>query len=170
MKIPLSILLVTICGVVLVQAAPPTDQSINEMLRVVQVEKMLNQMLTQMDAGMKSGVEQALQQSLHGQELTPAQKAAVDNFRQKVSATMKEELSFAKMKDLYVQVYRETFTQEEVNSIIAFYGSAAGKAMVEKIPVAMQKAGTLMQARIGPMTQKIQAMQEEFLKEMSKTK
>jgi uncharacterized protein len=170
MKIPLSIALVAIAGVVLVQAAPPTDESINEMLRVVQVEKMLNQMLTQMDSGMKTGVEQALQQSLHGQELTAAQKTAVENFRQKVSAIMKEELSFAKMKDLYAQVYRETFTQEEVNSIIAFYGSAAGKAMVEKIPVAMQKAGTLMQARIGPMTQKIQAMQEEFLKEMSKTK
>src|SRR6266436_2887669 len=141
MKILLTVTLVTICSAVVIQAATPTDESINEMLKVVQVEKMLNQMMGQMDSGMKTGMEQALQQSLHGKALTAEQKTAIENFRQKVSAIMKEELSFQKMKDLYVQVYRETFTQEEVNSIIAFYGSPAGKAMVEKIPVAMQKAG-----------------------------
>ena len=42
--------------------------------------------------------------------------------------------------------------------------------MVEKVPVAMQKAGTLMQARIGPMTQKLQAMAEQFQKDVEKAK
>ena len=74
------------------------------------------------------------------------------------------------MEDVYLQVYRETFTQEEITSIIAFYSSPAGKAMVEKVPVAMQKAGTLMQARIGPMTQKLQAMIEQFQKDVEKAK
>ena len=48
--------------------------------------------------------------------------------------------------------------------------SPAGKAMVEKVPVAMQKASTLMQARIGPMTEKVQAMVEQFQKDLQKAK
>ena len=137
-------------------AAPPSDQSIEQMMRVMQVERMLNQMLTQMEAGMQTGMEQGLQQSLQGKTATDAQKAQIAEFQKKLSGILKDELSFAKMKDVYLQVYRETFTQEEITSIIAFYSSPAGKAMVEKVPVAMQKASTLMQARIGPMTQKLQ--------------
>lgn len=152
------------------QAAPPTDQSIEKMMSVMQVEKMLNQMMTQMEAGMQSGMEQSLQQSLHGTPPTPAQKAQADQFQKKLGGILRDELSFAKMKDIYLQVYRETFTQQEIDSIIAFYGSPAGKAMVEKVPVAMQKASTIMQSRMGPLMQKIQAMTEQFKTDVEKTK
>ena len=161
---------VLLCAGFTVRAAPPSDQSINDMMNAIHVEQMLNQMLTQMDAGMKTGMEQGVQQSVKGKELTPSQRQTIDACHQKMSAMMKEELSLAKTKDIYVQVYRETLTQEEVNSIIAFYSSPAGKAMVEKIPVAMQKAGTIMQSRMAPLTQKMQAIQEECMKELSKTK
>ncbi|MDQ3199965.1 MAG: DUF2059 domain-containing protein [Verrucomicrobiota bacterium] len=153
-------------GLVTAQAAPPSDQSIEQMLNAVHVQAMLDQMMTQMDAGMQQGMQQALK----GKAPTPAQRAKMEEFQKKISALMKEELSFAKTKDIYLQVYRETFTQEEVNSIIAFYSSPAGKAMVEKLPVAMQKAGALMQARMGPMMEKLQGMMETFQKDMEKTK
>ena len=170
MKNRISFVLVFLCAAASVHAAPPSDQSINKMMSALQVEAMLSQALQQMDGNIAKGMEQGLQQSIQGKELTAAQKTAVENFKNKLSATMKEELSLAKVKEIYVQVYRETLTQEEVDSILAFYGSPAGKAMVEKMPAAMEKASTLMQARIGPMAKKLQAMQEEFVKELAKTK
>ncbi len=151
-------------------AAPPSDQSIEQMLNVMHVQTMLEQMLTQMDSGMQQGMEQGLQQSLKGKEPSAAQKAKIAGFQKKLSGIMKDELSYAKMKDVYLKVYRETFTQEEINSIITFYSSPAGKALVEKVPVAMQKAGALMQERIAPMAQKIQTMTEDFQKEVAATK
>jgi hypothetical protein len=154
----------------LVRAAPPSDQSINEMMSVMQLEALLNQALKQMDEGISKAMEQGLQQATKGKALSPAQKTAVENFRAKFSAAMKEELSFPKVKDIYVQAYRESFTPEEVNAIVAFYKSPAGKAITEKNPAAMQKANGLMQARIGPMTLKLQTMQEEFVKELARTK
>ena len=157
-------------GVVAVQAAPPSDSSIEQMMNVLQVQKMLDQMMTQMDAGMRTGMEQGLQQSMRGKTTTDAQKVQIAELQKKISGIIKGELSFAKMKDIYLQVYRETFTQDEINSIIAFYSSPAGKAMVEKVPVAMQKAGLLMQGRIEPMTQKLQGMMEQFQKEVEKAK
>jgi len=157
-------------SVIGVKAVPPSDQSIEQMMTVMQVQKMLDQMMTQMDAGMRTGMEQGLQQSLQGKTPTEAQKAQIADFQKKLSGILKDELSYAKMKDIYLQVYRETFTQDEINSIIAFYSSPAGQAMVEKVPIAMQKASTIMQARIGPMTQKVQAMMEQFQKDVQKTK
>ena len=153
------VVLALIGSVVAAPAAPPSDQSIEQMMSVLHVQTMLDQMLGQMDTGMRNGLQQGLQQ-----------KEQVTQFQNKLTAMMKDELSYAKMKDIYLQVYRETFTQEEISSIIAFYSSPAGKAMVEKIPLAMQKAGTLMQARIGPMTEKLQGLMEQFQKDLEKTK
>lgn len=151
-------------------ATPPTDQSIEQMMNVMQTEKMLNQMVAQMTAAMPKGIEQGLQQSLHGKAITPEQKAKVDAFQKKLMAMFLEELSYAKTKDLYLQVYRETFTQEEVASIIAFYSTPGGRAMVEKMPAVMQKASALMQARLGPFAQKMQALMEDFAKDLDPKK
>jgi len=164
MKVNSLFVFVLIAAAGLLQAAPPSDQSINEMMQVLQSEKMFDAMVAQMEAGMKTGMEQGLQ----GKKLSPEQRASVEKLQGQMSAMIKEELSFAKTKDFYVQAYRDTFTQEEVNSIIAFYSSPAGKALVEKIPLAMQKAGSLMQARIAPMIAKLQKMQEDFAQDIGK--
>jgi uncharacterized protein len=168
MKCGITFAVIFLCASI-AQAAPPSDESINQMMSVMHLETMVDQMVSQMDAGMKTGMEQGLQQSLHGRELSAGQRAAIDKFKDRLGAMLKEELSTSKLKDIYLQAYRETLTQEEVNSIIAFYSSPTGKAVVEKIPLAMQKAGALTQARIGPMVQKMQVMQEDFVKELAKT-
>lgn len=152
------------------RAAPPSDQSIEQLLRVMQVETMFNEMMSQMDSAMRTGMEQGVQESLKGKPPTPAQQAQIDTFQKKFSAAIKDELSYPKLKDVYLQVYRETFSQEEINGIIAFYGSPAGQAMVKKTPGAMQKASALMQTRIAPMTQKLEGMMQQFQKDMEKTK
>ncbi|MDQ2824560.1 MAG: DUF2059 domain-containing protein [Verrucomicrobiota bacterium] len=169
MKYGITFALVFACALV-AEAAPPSDQSINEMMNVMQLEGLLNQALKQMDEGIAKGMEQGLEQATKGKELSPAQKTAVENFRKKFSATMSEELSLAKVKSFYVQAYRDSFTQEEVNAIITFYKSPAGKAIVDKNPTVMAKAGALTQVRIDPLTQKLRTMQEEFVRELSKTK
>ena len=151
-------------------AVPPTDESVNEMMKAMQLQKLLNQALNEMEQGMAKGMEQGLQKSMQGKELNPAQKTAVEAFRKKFTTTVNEELSFAKVKDIYQQAYRETFTQEEVSAIIAFYKSPAGTAVVEKYPVAMQKANGLMQARISPLTLKLQGMLDDFIRQMAITK
>jgi hypothetical protein len=83
---------------------------------------------------------------------------------------MKEELSWDKLKDGFIQVYRDTFTQEEMDGIIAFYKSPAGQAFVDKQPALMKNTMALMQQRMGPMMQKIQQMTEETAKEIKAAK
>jgi hypothetical protein len=85
-----------------------------------------------------------------------------------MSDEVKSELSWEKMRDLYQQVYAETFTQEEVDGLIAFYESPAGKAFVAKMPTVMQKSMVLMQQRMAPMVQRLQQSLQETVLEVQK--
>ena len=158
--------LIFLCTIVSARAVPPSDESILKMMKVLQLQTTLDQMAAQMEVGMKSG----LQQWKQGKELTPMQTAQLGQLETRMSAIVKEELAFDKLKDIYLQVYRETFTQEEVDGINAFYSTPAGQAMVEKIPAATKKASTLLQTRMGPMIQKVKLMQQQFMKEQSEKK
>ena len=149
------------CSVVAAQAAPPSDESLLKMMNALQLQTTLDQMVAQMDSGMKA----ALKETMKGKELNPLQTAELGQLQLKMSATIKEDLAFAKVKDVYLQVYRETFTQDEVNGINAFLTSPAGKAMLTKIDGATRKASELLQQRMGPTLQKIKVMQHQFIQE-----
>jgi uncharacterized protein len=148
-------------------AASPSEQTINEMITMMQLEGLLKRALEQMNEGMNKGMEASMSKATSGRELTPAQKAAVEDFRKKYNATMAEGLSLAQIKSMYAQAYRDSFTQDEINGVVAFYKSPAGKAVIEKNPVVMQKAAALTEARITVLTQKLDTMQFEFFKQFS---
>lgn len=148
------------CSVAAAHAAPPSDESILKMMNALQLHVTLDQMVAQLDSGMKAGMKELAK----GKELDPVRTAELGQLQSRISATIKDEFSFARMKDIYLKVYGEMFTQEEVNAINAFYASPAGKAMIEKIPLATKKATPLLHERMNLTTQKIKAMQQEFIK------
>jgi hypothetical protein len=151
------------CSVVAAHAARPSDESLLKMMNSLQLPVTLDQMVAQVDAGMKAGMKELAK----GKELDPLRTAELGQLQSRISATIKDEFSFAKMKDIYLKVYGEMFTQEEVNAINAFYASPAGKAMIEKIPLATKKATPLLHERMSLTTQKIKIMQQEFMKEQN---
>jgi len=152
-----------------VQAAPPSESSVEEMLKCLQVDKLLTQALGQMTDGMNKAMEQKLQATVGSRDLTSTQKAAIDKFRKKFAQTIQDDMSPGKVRAIYLQCYKETFTQDEVDGIIAFYKSPAGTAISEKYPQVMQKAQTMMQARIAPMSSKVQVAMDDMIKELENT-
>jgi hypothetical protein len=165
MKIPSILLLLAVLTFsISTQAAPPSDQSINQLLQLTKVDKQMDSVFTQMDGMMKT----SLQQATKGKQLSADEQAVLDRQQAKMAGIMKEELSWEKMKGLYVQVYRETFSQEEIDGLIAFYQTPVGQSFVSKQPELMKRTLTIMQQRMGPMMQRIQKMTEETALEMKK--
>ena len=148
------------------QAAPPSDASINKLLEVSKAGKLMDSVWAQMDGFMKT----SMQQVTKGKPLSADEQAIMDKQQAKIIAVMKDELSWAKIKDGFVQVYRETFSQEEIDGIIAFYQSPAGQAFIDKQPALMKNTMAFMQQRMGPIMQKIQQMAEETAKELAAAK
>ena len=79
---------------------------------------------------------------------------------------MKELLDWKKLEPMYVRIYQKTFTQPEVDGMIAFYKTPAGQAVMSKMPAAMQNTIDEMQSAMGPVMQKMQQMQQDVVAEI----
>jgi hypothetical protein len=167
MKIPSTLLLLAVLTFsISTPAAPPSDQSINQLLQLTKVDKLADSVFTQMDGMMKASIQQATK----GKPLSADEQAVLDRQQAKMAGIMKEELSWAKMKDLYVQVYRETFSQEEIDGLIAFYQTPVGQSFVRKQPELTKRTMAILQQRMAPMMQRIQKMSEATALELQKAK
>jgi uncharacterized protein len=146
-------------------AALPSTASVEHLLALTGSQKMLDGVYQQMDGFMRSTMNQELAKN---PKLTSADREKIqkntDAFAKKLTDIYREELSWAKLEKMYVQIYSETFSQEEVDALIAFYESPAGKTYVEKMPLVLQKAMGEMQQLIGPIMEKVRASTQEFAK------
>jgi hypothetical protein len=126
----------------------------------------MDSVLAQMEGAMKA----SLQRLTKGRPLSAEEQATLDQQQAKMSAIMKEELSWDKVKDQYVQAYREMFTQEEIDGLIAFYQTPAGQSLVNKQPELAKRTMTILQQRMAPVMQRIQKMSEAAASELKKAR
>jgi len=166
-KIPSTLLLLAVLTFPFsTPAAPPSDQSIYKLLQLTKVDWQMDSVLAQMDGAMKANMQRLTQ----GKPLSADEQAILDKQQAKMAGIMREELSWDKVKDQYVQTYREMFSQEEVNGLIAFYQTPVGQSLVSKRPELTKRTMTILQQRMAPVMQRIQKMSEETAAELKKTK
>lgn len=132
-------------------AQVPSDAQLDELFRVTRVESLLADTVKQLDGNMRAGVQQALSQAQVPPALVPEVNKVVDATLPKAIQRAQEHLSWVNMKPKYVQLYRETFTQQEVEGMISFYNSPSGQSVINKMPVLMQKAMGMTQQMIIPL-------------------
>jgi len=132
-------------------AQAPSDASIDRLLTLMNAQSNV----TNMQAAMDRMGQTMLQQS--GVPATAQAQASHD----RVMAIVREEMSWEKFKPKIMQVYRDTFTQEEIDGLIAFYESPAGRAYIAKVPVVAAKTMELAQQQMQLLLPKIKAAAEE---------
>ena len=131
--------------------APPSDTSIQELGTLAHSQELFNGMKPQVDAMIASSLKEASQ----GQDITPERQAILDRMREKMQAAVGEFFNADALQRLHVRVYQATYTQDEVDGLIAFYKTPAGQALVNKGPLLMQNTMDEMRALMRPMTQRI---------------
>ncbi len=144
-----------------VLAAEPTTETVEKLLVVTKSQVLVEQMYGYFEGAMRAGMQQAL----GGQRLTDKQQAVLDRAPAEFAAVLRQELSWDKIRPIQVGIYRETFTQDEINGLIAFYESPVGKAFVDKMPAVMQRSNQLMQVLAAPMAEKMRAAMERAVAE-----
>jgi hypothetical protein len=139
--------------------ATPSVESLDTLLVVSKTESLINSMYAQIEQLMA----QTMQQAIAGKTLTAEQREAVEAAPKQFVEIMKNELSWANMKPMYINIYQETFSQDEIDGLIAFYRSPAGAAFIDKMPLVLQKTNVAMQSRIPPLLEKMKAAREKVL-------
>lgn len=135
----------------------PSEESVRHLLEVMQAQKIVQTLSAQMDGMFDSMVKKQLE----GQDVTPEQRQAIEARRKAASDMVKELLSWDSMESLYLKVYEDTFTQDEIDGMVAFYSSPAGRAVIAKMPLAAKNSLSEMQQRMQQMIPKLQQMAKE---------
>lgn len=142
-------------------AAPVSQESIEALLAETKAESLIESLYGSIEQSIRAG----MQQSVAGKKLTPEQQRAIEMAPAKLMAVLKTELNWTRMKPLYVQVYKESFTQEEIDGLLAFYRSPAGQAFVNKMPVVMQRSMQISQSQMQALAPKLQEAMKQLMQE-----
>jgi hypothetical protein len=137
---------------------------IDELMQLTNMNHLMDQMLSQMTQRMKTSASEQ-EDTLN---LTPAQKTVYENYQQKISQLITDSVNWDKMKPIMVQVYSETYTDQELDGILTFYRSPAGKAMVAKSPQLMTKTMTLMMEQMKTLQPQIEQLTKDMATQIQK--
>jgi len=147
-------------------AVPASSDSVETLLTVMKTEAMLDSMYASMEQIMR----QSMQQAAGGKPMTPEQRRVLDAVPGKFVTVMKSELTWEKLKPQFVQLYLETFDQEEIDGLLAFYRSAGGQAFINKMPTVMQKSMAIAQSQMQTLLPKMKAAIEQAVSDAKLTK
>jgi len=146
--------------------APASDASIRELLELTNAQQMLDGMKGQMTAMMNS----AMQNATKDQTITAERQAILDRMSAKMSAVVTDMLNWDDLLPMYLRTFRASFTQDEIDGVIKFYKSPAGRAYVNKLPLVMQNLMGEMQGFVKTMQEKMAAIQKESMQELKDLK
>lgn len=144
-----------------VLATPASDADINRLLAASRAQTMLDAMLPQMEA-MQA---QQFAQLTRDQPLMPEQKAQVQRIQQRTSQTLREALSWSQMRPMYVDLYKKSFSKEDVLAMAEFYESPAGQSLLDKTPQLIQNLMMAIQQKMTPLLAELEKDLDAIIQE-----
>ncbi len=163
-SLSLLILLISmaIAGMLYAEAPAPTDShkaAALKLLEVTHTAELLNQTAAQM-TGMFSAMSQR-------PDISEPQKKTIQSYQQKASELLKTELTWDKLKDEFVALYTEVYTENELLELTKFYETPLGKKMLAKTPELMARSMQISQKHVQLLVPKMQQLMMQMGKELS---
>jgi hypothetical protein len=148
-----------LCGPAL--AAEPSEASIEALLVATKAEAMMETIYGNLEQSMRQGMQIAAT----GRTLSDEQQRILQVAPREFATVMRQEFTWAKLRPVYVSVYKETFDQDEIDGLLAFYRSRIGQAFVDKMPQVMLRSTAGVQGLMAPLGEKMRAAMERALAE-----
>ena len=136
-------------------------QAVDEMLSISRVDKMIEPMM--------ENVMSVMQQQMSQVEIPEDKMPIVEKYNQKIIDTLRQEMRWERMKDDFVNLYLEVYTEEEIRGLTEFYKSPLGQKMLDKMPELMQASLQISQGLLQQTLPKIQQLSQEMALELQGT-
>lgn len=145
---------------------PASEASIRELIEVTQSRKMLDGLMAQTAIMLKAQI----QQSIPGKKYTAKQQEILNEMQNKIVAVFIDEMKWESLEPMFVDIYKKSFTQSDMDDMISFYKSKAGQNMIAKMPLVMQNTMQAMQGRMALLMPKLEKIQNETITQMKAAK
>jgi hypothetical protein len=103
-----------------------------KLLEVTNVQQMLEKV--------KASVETIMRQQLGALQLPEEGRQAAAKAQQEMMEWFSQFFAWEKTRDMYTEIYVETFTEDELNELIAFNQSPLGQKVLKKMPELMHRS------------------------------
>jgi hypothetical protein len=137
-------------------------ESLRELMTITRSQQLIDGMYGQLDGLM----QQATRDALNGNQLNAEQEKIAADMRAKLIALFREEMSWGKLEPSFIGIYQKALTQKEVDGMIAFYKTDAGKAVIEKMPQVMQLSMEFMMELMQKISPRIREISEEMIEKL----
>lgn len=132
--------------------------SVEKLLLVTNQDQLLEQVYPQIKQLVLGQVQQL--------DVPREQSPLIEEYFDKIFNVMKEEMSWDKIKNDFIQLYMSVYTEAEINELIAFYESPIGQKTLEKMPLLMQESMAISQKYTMKIMPKIIEIAEEMAAEI----
>lgn len=108
----------------------------------------------------------ALNRNSSATSLPPEAAALVAEYQKASFALLEQTLGWNQLKDDMIRITVETFSEKELDDMIAFLKTPTGRAMTERADALMQKGAAIGQERVGKIEPELQRLSQEYLRKM----
>ena len=138
------------------------QQKIDELIKVMNLDSMVDSMYGQVEGMMKGMSDQM--------GVKPSEQAIFDKYYGDMTTVLKTEMSWAKMQPMMVNVYDKHFSEQEIADMLAFYKTDTGQKILEKMPVVMQESMQMSQSLMKDAMPKIQTLAQQLNDELEQSR
>ena len=154
-------------------ASAPTASAVSA-AKQAKVERLFDAMhiersSEQMMGLMRQMIVQATQNAAGMSTATPEQKKLVSDYQDKAMQLAIDAVGWKAMKSEYVKIYATDFTDEQLDAMIAFYTSPAGKALLDKTPEITQQTMGAVQQRMATLQPQVRQLMEDLASKLKAT-
>jgi len=156
----LALLLLAAASVAAAAPAPdakPTAASVKQLFQVMHNSNIVDSYMKQVESTLRSSIQQASA----GQPPNAQKQKIMDDLQAKILALVQQQLQWQDVEPILVEVYRDTFSQPEIDAMLSFYKSPAGQAVITKLPTATQESMARLQARVNALTPQIMQLEKD---------
>lgn len=127
----------------------------------------MDTMMDQLLSGVKKQVQQITESMPGTDQATPEQKKQITDFQQRVMDVVSQKIGWKALEPDFINLYASTYTEEELDGIVAFYKSPIGQKMIEKTPELTAKSTQITQQKMSELQPVLSQMVQDFMKSMA---
>ena len=135
----------------------PSEASVRELFRTMNTRSIIDTARAQMNSSSNA----TLGQALANRPLNEQQRQILRDEHEQIMALLGGALDWNTLEPEMIDVYRNHFTQQEIDQLLQFYRSPTGQMVVAKLPGATQEMMQKMQARVQALAPRIAELQRE---------
>lgn len=136
---------------------------VKELFTVMRVDHTLDRMRTAMEQQV-----QATAKNVAGAEtMTPEKEKARTEYVDNSMKVVDDNFGWTVLEPAFIKLYSETYTEPELDGILAFYKTPAGQAMLTKAPQLSAGVMEIVHGRMTDFQPKMKALQDQYVKAMA---